>query len=110
MKTNFFLFLLDGGNIPEKISFRIASISARIVSLTLLPIYTGAILSLILFPLVKIPFTNPKEFVEDGSYKIGSNELLLNDTFGVSNNKIITFFVAKIFFILIFYRGQKILG
>lgn len=62
--------LLGGDKLPSHLSSHIIAISARIVSLFLVPAYSGAILSFILLPIIKLPFFDIKGLVEDGSYQI----------------------------------------
>ena len=80
-------FFLDGGKIPPGFTFKLMTIASRIVALILTPLYTGAIASFILIPTIKLPFTNPKEFVQDGSYKAGFVSFAhLDKTLAVSLN------------------------
>ena len=42
----------------------------RIVALFLVPAYSGAIMSFIVYPNIKLPFRDVRGLVEDGSYKM----------------------------------------
>lgn len=72
------IHFLGGENPPQRISFRLLTTSTRLAALFIVPAYSGAILSFILHPVVKLPFNNVKEFVEDGSYQLGYPALMLN--------------------------------
>lgn len=68
---NFGFFLTGGDDDPQNFSLRLVTIAMRIVALFIVPAYTGALLSFILTPSIKLPFENVQEFVEDGTYKAG---------------------------------------
>ena len=55
---------------PASLNLRVAILMSRVVAMFIVPAYGAGILFYILIPTIRLPFTNMKEFVEDGSYKI----------------------------------------
>ena len=56
---------------PTTFSIRIAIATIRLIALFVVPAYSAAILTSILLDNVKLPFSDIRGFVEDGSYQLG---------------------------------------
>lgn len=64
-------WLIDGSRQPKENSIRITIITTRLIALFLVPAYSALLLKFILYPNIKLPFTNMQSFVQDGTYKLG---------------------------------------
>lgn len=60
----------DGEKTPECALVKIVIMATRIVALFIVPAYTGAILSFLVSPSIKMPFSDVEEFAKDGTFKI----------------------------------------
>lgn len=108
-KTNF--NYLGGCGIMEARYTRITIITARLIALFLVPLYSAFVVSMILCPVLKLPFADIEGLIKDGSYKIAFPKL--NDFDGLFTVNFKFFSLAqktkKIisnFFKILYYRKE----
>lgn len=57
--------------IPNAISSRMAAIITRAGPAILIPLYSAVVISFVTVKIIRLPFTDLQELVEDGSFKFG---------------------------------------